>query len=192
MEAGRRRKYQRKDENKATPSFDRRGSVPMIHCCHVGFIMSAAGLHHFLLLGVSRPGEQTGRSPVQRSAGHRKHSHWKLKREVAETFWNRDICSCFHLESALPTLLHQVPAVWILHYTLYKHGDQNIWRAAGGSQKTNERRAAGNKTNRRPAAPHLIVTCRPLSYWVQTDLFKKWSISQMFPGECAADGQQTS
>lgn len=71
MEAGRRRKYQRKDENKATPSFDRRGSVPMIHCCHVGFIMSAAGLHHFLLLGVSRPAWRADRkessSEVSRS-----------------------------------------------------------------------------------------------------------------------------
>lgn len=58
---------------------DRGGNIPIIHCFHVGSIMSAAALPHFLLLRVNTAAaalenRQEGLL-VQRSAGHGEHSH---------------------------------------------------------------------------------------------------------------------
>lgn len=66
-------------EKKGAVGCDRGGNIPIIHCFHVGSIMSAAVLPHFLLLRVNTAtaaleSRQEGLL-VQRSAGHRKHSH---------------------------------------------------------------------------------------------------------------------
>lgn len=69
----------RKEEKLSEKSFDRGGSVPIIRCFHVGSIMSAAGLPHFLLLSVNTPacspGEQTGRASSSEVSRPQKHSH---------------------------------------------------------------------------------------------------------------------
>lgn len=177
MEAGRRRKYQRKDEmeNKAAPGSDRWGSVLIIHCCHVGFIMSAAGLHHFLLLGVSRPVRRADRKgfqfrgqPVTANTLTRNSNEmlqrpseiWPETSVHASIFSVRCLTVTSGTYSINPTLLWLLQTWGPERLRGSRWLAEDKWKESSREQKTNR----DSLSVWHPAAPHLIITC--LLHWV--------------------------